>query len=222
MALRDNDFDRQRAGLEALISDYWYPCYAYLRRRGLSPADAEDIAQDFFAGLLESGGLQQADPERGRFRNFLVASLRNHLANHVKREQTQKRGGLCKSLSLDFDSAENRYALEPVDLETPQQLFDRRWALTLMANSLERVRSLYEKSGRSAIFDRLKEHLVAGDSPPLGEMAASIGLSEAALRVALHRLRKRCREALRAEVARTLQSNDDLDSELTTLMDWVS
>lgn len=188
----------------------------------MSPTDSEDVTQGFFTSLLESEGLKHADPQRGRFRNFLVASLRNYLANHVRRENTQRRGGQTEVLSLDFGGAEERYQMEPLDLETPQQLFDRRWAMTLMENALNRVRELYTKSGKAHVFDTLKSYLADSEPARLQEIGAEWKMSETAMRVALHRLRKRCRDALRAEVARTLESTEDLDSELATLMDWVS
>ncbi len=145
--------DRREPQLRAiafgeLVQAYWYPLYVYIRRRGVAREDAEDLTQEFFAHLLDGDRLQKASPERGRFRNFLLASLRNFMSNQWRNQRTQKRGGDATLVSLNFDDAEQRYSLEPTDCETPQQLFDRRWALTLMENALSRVREFYAQRAK--------------------------------------------------------------------------
>lgn len=206
------------AALGELISAYWYPLYAYARRRGVTKTDAEDLIQSYFTHLLDGNRLQQATQERGRFRSFLLAALRNFLANQWRSQAAQKRGGGVQFVSLDFSQAEDRYAQEPVDCETPQQLFDRRWAITLMDNALGRVQQLYERSGKLALFSALKEYLAGGETEMMSTLAEQLSLSENGVRVALHRLRKRCRSALRAEVARTIESAEDVDQELSVLV----
>ncbi len=209
------------AGLEALVGDYWEPLYGYIRRRGVSREDAEDLTQAFFAFLLTGDRFRQASPERGRFRNFLLAALRNFMANEWRAQQAQKRGGEHSITSLDFDSAERKLTNEPASEETPERTFERRWAMTLMEHALERVRVVYEKSGKVRLFDELKRCLAGGEEDSLAELAEKLEMSPSAIRVAIHRLRKRCRDSLRAEVARTLESNDDLDREIATLVSWL-
>ncbi|MEZ6096744.1 MAG: sigma-70 family RNA polymerase sigma factor [Pirellulaceae bacterium] len=222
LSCRESTEETTRDGLQTLVSDYWYPSYAWLRRRGLNAEDAADVTQDFFVKVLTGNFLKVADPDRGRFRSYLLASLRNHLANHVRSENAQIRGGNTQILSIDFANAEERYSAEPIDVETPQQLYDRRWALTMMELALSRVRELYVRKNKSAMFDQLKHFLSAGADLSLKDVAAELRINETAARVALHRLRKRCRDSLRAEVARTLESNADLDSEVNILLGWLS
>jgi RNA polymerase sigma-70 factor (ECF subfamily) len=213
--------DQQKGAFEELVQAYWYPLYAYIRRRGVAREDAEDLTQGFFAHLLDGQRLRAATPERGRFRNFLLAALRNYIANQWRSAAAAKRGGAVGHVSLDFCDAERRYLLEPTDCETPQQLYDRRWAMTLMDNALNRVREFYESAGKAVLFAELKQYLAGGDEKSIAEVAGKLGLSESATRVALHRLRKRCRDCLRAEVARTLESTEDLDSEVAALLSLV-
>jgi RNA polymerase sigma-70 factor (ECF subfamily) len=217
----DGSADTARVAFGDLAADYWYPLYAYLRRRGIQPASAEDLVQGFFVHLLAGNRLQSASQDRGRFRSFLLASLRNFMSNDWRAANAEKRGGQVATVSVDFGDAEQRYAVEPVDFETPQQLYDRRWALTLMDHALTRVREHYCKSGKQKLFDSLKLFLAGGDDETLGEIAVTLEMTPSALSVALHRLRKRCRNSLRAEVARTLESNDDLDNEVSILMSQI-
>jgi RNA polymerase sigma-70 factor (ECF subfamily) len=204
--------------LQALCESYWYPLYAYVRRRGHNPQDAQDLTQEFFARLLEKRSLTRADPERGRFRTFLLASLDHFLANEWRKAGARKRGGDRCVLSLDFQKGEDRYALEPVDRWTAERTFQRRWALTLIERALERLRVEYESQGKGSLFEALKPHLGGEDPvPTYGEIAEQLGLSEGAVKTAAHRLRRRGRELLHLEAAQTLARSDDVQSEIQDL-----
>lgn len=218
LAARRLSTPASREALAALCAAYWSPLYAYVRRRGFQAAEAQDVTQDFFARLLEKQSLERVNREKGRFRAFLLASLKNHLANFRRDERAQKRrpsGGL---LPLDFAAAEQRYRQEPVDRFTPEKLFERRWALALLQRTLERLQGEYEKSGKAALFERLKEYLTADRSKAsYAQTAAELDLSEGAVKVAVHRLRRRYRELLRREVAQTVAGPDELEEELLSL-----
>ncbi len=201
------------AALEALCRAYWYPLYAYTRRAGHSAADAQDLTQAFFARLLEKDWLRDARPGLGRFRSFLLMALKRFLAKEWRRENARKRGGGLGFVALDADEAESRYAVEPA--LGPDEVFERRWALTLLDRALAGLAEEYRASDRAAEFETLKGHLVA----PRGEIdyeatAAALGLSAGAARVAVHRLRKRFRETIRAEIAETVAAPGELDAEL--------
>lgn len=202
--------------LATLCEHYWYPLYAYVRRRGFSAEDARDLTQDFFALLLAKDRLRLADQQRGRFRSFLLASLSHFLANYRREQRAERRGGGQLLLSLDWQSGEERYRLEPADPQTPEKIFDRRWALTLLQRALERLREQYVSSGRGALFAALQETLGAATSPPrpYAELASELHLSESAVKVAVHRLRKRCGELLRDEIAQTVSDPTEIEEEL--------
>jgi RNA polymerase sigma factor (sigma-70 family) len=204
--------------LEELCRAYWYPLYAFLRRRGRAPEDAEDLVQGFFAGLLERGALAQADPARGRFRTFLLAALLHHASHEREKAGAAKRGGRHGSISLDALDAEQRYALEPAGGETAEALFERRWALETLERALARV----AEEARAGAPEAAERHaalvpLLWGEGGPQHDVAVRLGLSATALRVALHRLRVGVREALRREVRETLSDPADLDDELARL-----
>jgi RNA polymerase sigma factor (sigma-70 family) len=201
------------AALETLCRAYWYPLYAYVRRSGHPPADAQDLTQAFFARLLEKAWLRDARPGLGRFRSFLLMALKRFLAKEWRRENARKRGGGLAFVALDADEAEARYAVEPA--LGPDEIYERRWALTLLDRALAGLAEEYRATDRAAEFELLKGHLVA----PRGEIdyettAAELGLSAGAARVAVHRLRKRFREAIRAEIAETVAAPGELDVEL--------
>lgn len=206
--------------LEALCRAYWYPLYAFLRRRGQGPEDAADLVQGFFAHFLGRQDLEGLDPARGRFRSWLLASLSNFVANERAREQTLKRGGGRARVSFDAGGAEERFQLEPVDERTPERLFDRAWALTVLERALERLRQEQRGEARRELFDRLRGHLSGQpeDGGLLG-VAEAVGSTTGAVKVALHRLRVRYRELLRREVAETLGTEGDVDSELAVLLE---
>ncbi len=205
--------------LEELCSQYWYPLYAYACRRGYGSEDARDLTQAFFAKLLEKRDLRTADPLRGRFRTFLLTAMKNFLAGEWRKENTQKRGGAVKVLSLDFDSAEESYRLEPYHELSPEAIFERRWALALLERAVTDLQSQYSKAGDSELFDALKGTLgVEGDLPAFAELSRRLGRSEGALRTAASRLRSRWRKRLRELVAETVRDESQVEDELRSLI----
>lgn len=208
---------RSREALAELCANYWYPVYAYLRRRGESADDARDLTQAFFARLLEKGGLESACGERGRFRSYLLAAVQHFLANDRQRSRAARRGGGSAVLSLDFASAERMWRDEPQDRHTPESLFELRWALALLERSLGRLRREYARSGKEQLFERTKAYLT-GDGPAYRDAAAELGLTEGAVKVAVHRLRRRFGEMLRRDVAETLGPGEETDEELRHLL----
>lgn len=213
--------DSARA-LAALCETYWYPLYAYVRRRGHDLHEAQDLTQEFFAGLLARRNLRAADRKRGKFRTFLLAALQNFLANEWRKEQAQKRGGGKLPLSLDFAAGESRYALEPAHELTAERVFERRWALTLLDQALSKLREEFSAVGKSELFEALKGCL-GGESAtaPYEQLAAQLGMTEGAVKTAASRLRRRCRELLRAEIAQTVAGPEDVDDELRQLFSAV-
>ena len=194
-----------RAALAALCEAYWYPVYALIRRLGHAEADALDLTQEYFARLLERSALAVADPARGRFRAFLRTDCRHFLGDAHDRDRARKRGGGRPPLSIDARDAEGRYLVEPVDTLTPERLFDRAWALALLARALDRLAEDYASTGRAVVFEKLKGVLIGGSQGrPHAEVARDLGMSEGAAQKAASRLRGRYREAVRAEVANTL------------------
>jgi RNA polymerase sigma-70 factor (ECF subfamily) len=210
----------RRRALAELIQVYWLPVYAYVRRQGREPADAEDLTQDFFTRLLEKRTLASVDREKGRFRSFLLASVKHFLANEWHKSRTRKRGGGCRPLALDGLDAEARYRLEPADDMTPERHFERRCALAVLEEVLDRLAKEYEERGSGALFEALRGGLEGEEeTPTYAESAAKLGMSEGALKVAAHRLRKRYRELLREEIAQTVASPDLVDEEIRYLME---
>ena len=204
--------------LEALCRAYWYPLYAFVRRSGHAPHEAEDLTQAFFARLLAKHDLAAVDREKGRFRSFLLAALQHFLANERDRARAQKRGGGRTPLSLDIADAETRYQLEPADPLTPEKLFDRQWAQALLAHVLAALEGEAAAEGRSAQFEALKPFLAVGSGAiSHAEAAARLRVTEGAAKVAVHRLRRRYRDRLRAEIARTVASPEQIDDELRAL-----
>lgn len=209
--------------LAELCSTYWYPLYAYLRRKGHQAVDAQDLTQAFVASLLERSAVKRADPEKGRFRSFLLGSLNKFVSDEKRRAGAQKRGGDCEILSINVEAAEDRYRLEPVDEVTPEAIFERRWALTVLDAAVTRLRAGYERSGKLPLFEALRGHLGADRSTtPNREVAESLGMQEGAVKVAAHRLRQQYREALRAEIAHTVTNSEELDDELKRLFQTLS
>jgi RNA polymerase sigma-70 factor (ECF subfamily) len=209
-----------RQALEALCEAYWYPLYAFVRRSGHPPEDARDLTQAFFARLLEKDYLQAADPERGRFRSFLLAAFKHFLSQERDRATAQKRGGGRPVLSLDFAAGEDRYRLEPAHHLTPERVYERRWALMLLDRVLQHLREEFTRSGKAELFDRLGVFLTGEDGvPAYRQVAQECGLSEGAVKVAVHRLRRRFRDALLAEIAQTVADPADAGAELRGLFD---
>jgi RNA polymerase sigma-70 factor (ECF subfamily) len=206
------------AALEALCRTYWFPLYAYVRRRGHPKPDAEDLTQAFFARLLEKDAFSGLDRERGKFRAFLLAALKHFLANEWDKSQRLKRGGGVLPLSLDWQDADQRYQIEPADELSPDKLYDRAWAVTLLERVVARLRDENAGNGKADLFERLKPCLTVGKGAVrYAEVAASLGLGEGAVRVAVHRLRHRYRTLLREELAQTLSDPAQLDEELRAL-----
>ncbi len=198
---------------------YWHPLYGYARRCGRTPPDAEDLTQAFLAHLLRPGALDGVRRERGRFRSFLLASMKNFMADDHSRAAAQKRGG-GRVVSFDALSAETRFAAEPRDTRTPEREFDRQWALRLLDEVLRRLEAEYAAEGQGAQFDALRPALTGDASAaPYAELAAKLGSTEGALRVAVHRMRRRYRRLLRDEVAGTLARPEDVDDELRCLLE---
>jgi len=211
--------ERAQAALADLCQAYWYPLYAFLRRHGHSADDAADLTQAFFATLLEKGYLADADPERGRFRSFLLTAVSRFASKEQDRAAAQKRGGGTNTLSLDFNDGERRYQREPADNWTPERIFERRWALTLLDRTLASLRRDHEAAGKLASFEAFKAFLTADSSPgPLRQVAKQLGITEGAAKVAVHRLRQKYRELLRAEITQTVAGEEDVEDELGVLL----
>ena len=217
-AARGDDPEAARAALSTLCEAYWYPLYAFIRRWGADPDTARDLTQAFFASLLERRDIEHVRPERGRFRTFLLASAKHFLLNEASRSRAAKRGGGVSPLPLAFDEAEGRYQFEPVDETTPETLYERRWALTVVERVIDAVQAKWQQSGRGGEFDVLKASLL-GEGPPGGYAAAAerLGTTEGAVKVAVHRLRKAFRAELRAAIAETVSAPADVDEELKYL-----
>lgn len=213
-----NDTTRARAALEQLCRCYWHPLYVYVRGAGYSREEAEDLTQEFFARLLAHNAVARADPARGRFRSFLLASLKHFLANEWEKARARKRGGGAQLLPLEFDTAETRYAQPVAPGDTPDRAYDRQWALALLDVVLGRLRREYRDAGREGMFVDLKDTLGGGRSEiPYRELGARMGLSEGAVKVAAHRLRQRYRELLREEIANTVAGPEEVEEELNHL-----
>ena len=207
------------AALESLCRTYWYPLYAFARRQGNSPSDAQDLTQGFFARLLEKNYLATADRRRGRFRSFLLTSLKHFLANEHDRATALKRGGVEKPHSLDDSSAEERFAIEPVGAADADWLFDQQWAFTVLDRALDRVRADYEEAGNAALFGRLKAWVSAPASDADYALAGlELGMNSGAVAVAVHRLRTRYREFVRREIADTVANPGDVEDEMRHLL----
>jgi RNA polymerase sigma-70 factor (ECF subfamily) len=213
-----NDTTQARSALEQLCRIYWYPLYAYVRRRGHSPEDAQDLTQEFFARLLENNWVARADRQRGRFRSFLLSAMSHFLSDEWDKARAQKRGGGTAPVPLQLDTAETRYGHEPADSVTPEQTYERRWALALLEEVLRRLRVEYEKAGRLELFTALNPCLVGERTAlPYAELAAKLGVSEGTVKSAAHRLRQRYRELLRSEIAQTVAEPGEVDEELRHL-----
>lgn len=206
------------AALAALCEAYWYPLYAYVRRRGYSPDDAEDLTQEFFATLLEKGTLRVADRNRGRFRTFLLTALSNFLTKEWVKRTAQKRGGGRSPLSLDFAAAERRYAREPADEWTPERIFERRWALTVLDRAGKALQRKYVEGGKGKLFDTLKVFLSdRNEAPPLAEVAKRLGMTVGAVKMAVHRLRRAYWNALREEIGNMVADPSEIDDEIRSV-----
>jgi RNA polymerase sigma factor (sigma-70 family) len=205
-----------RSALVSLCENYWYPLYAYLRRRGYPADRAQDLTQDFFMRMLEGRYLDRADQEKGRFRSFILTSLKFFVADEEDRQRAQKRGG-GMVVALEFSSGEERYQREPAHDETPERIFERRWALSVLDRVVEKLRGEFVQHGRPEHFERLKVFLLGQSDSPYAALAREMNTSEGALKVAIHRLRRRYRELFRQEIADTVADPAEVESELRFL-----
>jgi len=214
-----SDTTRAQEALSRLCETYWYPLYAFVRRRGHSPEDAQDLTQEFFARLLEHHWVGDADRAKGRFRTFLLTALSRFLANEWDRAQSQKRGGGVAALSLDATVAEERYQSEAAQTMAPDRLYDRQWAMTLLDRALNQLGQEHKQSGKAAEFGFLSRFLTAERGAiPYATVATQLGLSETAARQAVHRLRKRFREVFRDEIAQTVAAPEAVEEEIRHLL----
>ena len=204
------------SALASLCESYWYPLYAFVRRRGYSPEQASDLTQEFFVRILEGRYLDRADPEKGRFRSFLLTSFRFFLSDEADRARAQKRGGGAV-LPFEIASGEERYEREPRDEQTPESIYERRWAISILDRTVSQLRAEFAQHGRLEHFERLKAFLIGGSEAPYAALAAEMGTTEGALKVSIHRLRKRYRELFRREIAATVANPADVDQELRFL-----
>jgi RNA polymerase sigma factor (sigma-70 family) len=210
------------AALERLCRTYWYPLYAYVRREGHSPADAQDLTQEFFARLLARNSLSQVAPEKGKFRSFLLAVLRHFLSDQRDRVRAAKRGGGMEILSLDAQEAEDRYRLEPVERLDAEKIYERRWAMTLLEQAVNRLREELAAAGKAELFERLQSFVAGDREVTCIEVATELGLSESAVKSAVHRLRQRYRELVREEIAHTVADPAEIDAEICYLIQVMS
>jgi RNA polymerase sigma-70 factor (ECF subfamily) len=216
---RDSAGDVTRAALDQLVRTYWFPLYAYLRRQGRPAAQAEDLVQEFLTRLLERKDLGRVDRAKGKFRSFLLAALNHFLANEHDRATALNRGGGAPVVALDALEAEARYAVEPVEEMTPERLFDRRWALAVLDQVLLRLRGEYVSAARAPLFEAIKDCLTPSRGRlSCAEAARGLGMTEGALKVAVHRLRRRYRDLLREEIAQTVERPEQIEEEIAYLL----
>jgi len=220
LAAAESQIPGGQAALSDLCEHYWYPLYAFARRRGYAPHDAQDLTQGFFLHLLEHRALKRADPLKGKFRSFLLASFRNFLADEADRARSLKRGGNLEFVFLDAEDAENRYRSEPADHLTAEKIFDARWAMTLLARAVERLREQCVADGETSRFEVLSAFVgvAVGKTPPsYEEVAKSLGISAGAVKTAIHRFRKQYATLLRQEIGRTVSDPVEIDEEIHSL-----
>lgn len=223
LAAGDKNTPRSVEALEQLCRTYWYPLYAFVRRQGRSPDDAQDVTQDFFAHLLSNGFPCGVRPERGKFRSFLLAALRHFLVDQHRYADAAKRGGGQMLISLDLNRAEERFGEEPHDASTPEKLYERAWAMTLLERARLRLGNEYGAAGKGGLYEQLKAFPLAGKSDQSFEQAsAELGMSAGALKAAVHRMRSRYRELVREEVAHTVADPCELQEEAHYLIAAIS
>jgi RNA polymerase sigma factor (sigma-70 family) len=222
MASAHDQSQAGQAALAALCNTYWYPLYAFARRRGHSPADAQDLTQGFFLHVLENRALSQVDQLKGKFRSFMLACFQNYLSVEAQRAHRLKRGGQCQFVSLDLETAENRYRLEPPDFLTPEKIFEARWALTLLEDSMAVLRREYFARGKESVFDILKVFVGIGESTPepsYEEAAKALDIGVGTVKTLIHRLRRHYLAVVREEVARTVSDPSEIEEEIRALCD---
>jgi RNA polymerase sigma factor (sigma-70 family) len=223
LAAGDLQSVRSADALEKLCRTYWYPLYAYVRRRGFELHEAEDLTQEFFARFLAGNYVAKATPAKGRFRFYLLSALTHFLSDAWDHERRLKRGGDQQTISIDVKNGEGRYQLEPWHDWSPDRLYERRWALTLLEQVLTQLRHEYDTAGKTQLFQKLKEFLTGDqERASYGEMAQEFEMSEGALRVAVHRLRRRYSELFRTEIAHTVSSPEEIEEEMQHLLEVLS
>jgi RNA polymerase sigma-70 factor (ECF subfamily) len=218
----DRSLPESRRALESLCEAYWYPLYVYARRRGDTPEEAQDHTQDFFARFLEHDYFDRADPDRGRFRSFLLASFKYYLCDEAGRERAQRRGGGIPPLPFQVSHGEKMYVNEPFHNETPERVYERRWARTQLDRAVERLRDEFVRQGRLEHFQRLKPCLQGENEVLYADLAQQLETTEAALKVGIHRLRRRYRDRLRSEIRDIVADSADIDAELRHLIGALS
>lgn len=205
----------QKQALETLCQGYWFPLYAYLRQRGYDSHQAEDYTQAFFARILDKHDLQTADPKYGKFRSFLLIRLKSFLSDERDRARAKKRGGGRKILSLGFQNAEDQYALEPAEQLSPERLFEKSWALTVLERTMNRLEKEMAEKNKKKLFEHLKVYLTTEkDVIPYRNTAKELKMPESSVRVAVHRLRRRYRKLLRDEIGQTIADENQIDEEM--------
>ena len=218
LAARKSDTQQCTQALEVLCESYWFPLYAYVRRQGHSADQAADLTQGFFAQLLEKDWLGKIKHQEGRFRNFLMVAMKNYISNERAKDRAQKRGGGRHLLRLDMEAAETRYRIEPTDETTPEQVFERQWALTLLGQVLASLETEYREKGKGQVFDLLKHSLTGQrDQLEYDKLAEQLGATEGAVRVMVHRLKQRYRQLLREHIAHTVATPEEVDLEMLHL-----
>jgi RNA polymerase sigma-70 factor (ECF subfamily) len=207
-----------QAALERVCQSYWYPLYAYVRRTGRTPEDSQDLVQEFFAHFLERNYLRLADQNRGRFRTFLLTSLKHFLINDWRKATREKRGGRYQILSLDVEKTETRFRAEPVDGMSPEKLYDRRWATVLLDRVLDQLKTEFAAANRRPVFEELKSFLTGeGPESTYAEIGGRLGMTEGSLKVTVHRMRRRYRELLRKEISTTVDTPEAVEEEVREL-----
>jgi len=218
LAAGEPNAPQSAAALEQLCRIYWYPLYAYARRRGYRHEDAQDLTQGFLAQLLERGSFARVDRKKGRFRSFLLASLNHFLADEHDRANAKKRGGGRSVFSFDGEEAQRRYRLEPVEEQSPDKLFERRWAMALLDHVLARLGQEFRDQTGAKVFEQLRVFILSGTSDATyAEAGAKLGMTPGAVKKAVHRLRHRYQQLFREEIARTVADQAEVDDELRHL-----
>lgn len=219
-AVNNDNIAAANSALQELCQTYWYPLYTYVRRQGNDANTAADLTQAFFADLLQREDLKKVDPELGKFRSFLLAALKHFLLNQWDKAKAQKRGGDKIILSLDFGEADQRYRHEPAHAQTPDMIYQKQWAKTLLERVTDKLRAEFAEKGKAHQFDKFHKFLSGkNNEETLGEAAAQLSMSEVAVKVAVHRMRQRFGEILRTEIANTVSSEEDVDREIEQLFD---
>jgi RNA polymerase sigma-70 factor (ECF subfamily) len=222
MASAQDQSPSGRAAVADLCQIYWYPVYAFARRRGYSPHDAQDLTQGFFLDILEHRALSRVDRLKGKFRSFLLACFQNYLSHEIERAHRQKRGGECEVISLDLETAENRYRYEPVDYLTAEKIFEARWAFALLEHAMIVLREEYVARGKESVFDILRAFVQITEPKPedsYEKAAKALGVGLGTIKTFIHRLRKRYLAVLREEVARTVSDPAEIEGEIRALCD---